>query len=205
MAFSPTNWQRRQNQNNNFSAIVPYDMELQRKESKEFLADLTTRDQRMMQAVLTLVITADSKQGRLIEQVGLVAHDKVVGNGVLSEVDAAPVSKPISQTGSAARIRTTTSPPSFPTTWSCSARRARSSWPTGEDVNGQHHIAVQVGQVGHDLVLDIVGVVLQEQHPAIAVAHGVAAQGEQGVPGRPHHPRPADDAGCPHPCHHRQD
>ena len=44
-----TNWQRRQNQNNNFSAIVPYDMELQRRESKEFLSDLTTRDQRMMQ------------------------------------------------------------------------------------------------------------------------------------------------------------
>ena len=57
-----TNWQRRQNQNNNFSAIVPYDMELQRRESKEFLSDLTTRDQRMMQAVLTLVITADTKQ-----------------------------------------------------------------------------------------------------------------------------------------------
>ena len=57
-----TSWQRRQNQNNNFSAIVPYDMELQRKESKEFLADLTARDQRMMQAVLTMVITADTKQ-----------------------------------------------------------------------------------------------------------------------------------------------
>lgn len=57
-----TNWQRRQNQNNNFSAIVPYDMELQRKESKEFLNDLTTRDQRMMVAVLTMVITADTKQ-----------------------------------------------------------------------------------------------------------------------------------------------
>ena len=28
-----TNWQRRQNSNNNFSAVVPYDMELQRKES----------------------------------------------------------------------------------------------------------------------------------------------------------------------------
>ena len=41
-----TNWQRRQNANNNFSAVVPYDMELQRKESKEFLDDLTTRDQR---------------------------------------------------------------------------------------------------------------------------------------------------------------
>ena len=57
-----TNWQRRQNANNNFSAIVPYDMELQRKESKEFLDDLTTRDQRMMVAVLTIAITADTKE-----------------------------------------------------------------------------------------------------------------------------------------------
>ena len=57
-----TNWQRRQNANNNFSAVVPYDMELQRKESKEFLDDLTTRDQRMMFAVITLAITADTKE-----------------------------------------------------------------------------------------------------------------------------------------------
>ena len=57
-----TNWQRKQNQNNNFSAVVPYDMELQRKEAKEFLDDLTTRDQRMMFAVITMVITADSKE-----------------------------------------------------------------------------------------------------------------------------------------------
>ena len=57
-----TNWQRRQNANNNFSAVVPYDMELQRKESKEFLDDLTTRDQRMMLAVITMVITADDKK-----------------------------------------------------------------------------------------------------------------------------------------------
>jgi hypothetical protein len=57
-----TNWQRRQNQNNNFSAVVPYDMEQQRKESKEFLDDLTTRDQRMMFAVLTMVHIADSKE-----------------------------------------------------------------------------------------------------------------------------------------------
>ena len=56
------NWQRRQNSNNNFSAVVPYDMELQRKESKEFLDDLTTRDQRMMFAVITMVITADTKE-----------------------------------------------------------------------------------------------------------------------------------------------
>lgn len=57
-----TNWQRRQNANNNFSAVVPYDMELQRKETKEFLDDLTTRDQRMMLGILTLVLTADTKE-----------------------------------------------------------------------------------------------------------------------------------------------
>ena len=56
-----TNWQRRQNNNNNFSVVIPYDMELQRKESKEFLDDLTTRDQRMMFAVMTIVLTADTK------------------------------------------------------------------------------------------------------------------------------------------------
>jgi hypothetical protein len=55
-----TNWQRRQVQNNNFSAVIPYDMELQRKESREFLNDLTTRDQRMMFAVITMVLTADT-------------------------------------------------------------------------------------------------------------------------------------------------
>ena len=57
-----TNWQRRQNSNNNFSAVIPYDMELQRRESKEFLNDLTARDQRMMFAVMTVVITADTKE-----------------------------------------------------------------------------------------------------------------------------------------------
>ena len=57
-----TNWQRRQNANNNFSATVPYDMEQQKKEMKEFLDDLTTRDQRMMFAVLTMVHTADTKE-----------------------------------------------------------------------------------------------------------------------------------------------
>lgn len=57
-----TNWQRKQNENNNFSAVVPYDMEQQRKELKEFLDDITTRDQRMMFAVITMVHTADTKK-----------------------------------------------------------------------------------------------------------------------------------------------
>ena len=63
-----TNWQRKQNQNNNFSAVIPYDLEQQRKESKEFLDDLTIRDQRMMFAVLTMVHTADSKSSSTMIQ-----------------------------------------------------------------------------------------------------------------------------------------
>ena len=57
-----TNWQRRQNSNQNFSAVVPYDLEQQRKETREMLDDLTTRDQRMFYAVVTLVHLADSKE-----------------------------------------------------------------------------------------------------------------------------------------------
>ena len=57
-----TNWQRKQNQNNNFSATVPYDMELQLKETTEFIRDLQERDQRMMLSTLTLVHMADSKE-----------------------------------------------------------------------------------------------------------------------------------------------
>lgn len=56
------NWQRRQNANNNFTAMLPYDMELQRNETREFLEDLTARDKRMMFAVMTVVHMADSKK-----------------------------------------------------------------------------------------------------------------------------------------------
>lgn len=57
-----TNWQRRQNENNNFSAVIPYDMERQREESKEFLDDLMTRDQRMFLGTITIVHTANTKE-----------------------------------------------------------------------------------------------------------------------------------------------
>lgn len=57
-----TNWQRKQNANNNFSAIIPYDMEQQRNESKDFLDDLTLRDQKMFLSVLTIVITDETKE-----------------------------------------------------------------------------------------------------------------------------------------------
>ena len=56
-----TRWQQKQNSNNNFSARVPYDLEQLRNEATEFLDDLTSRDQRMMFATVTLVHFADSK------------------------------------------------------------------------------------------------------------------------------------------------
>ena len=57
-----TRWQHRQTQNANFSALIPFDLEQQRQESREFLSDLTARDQRMMFVVLTIVHLADSKE-----------------------------------------------------------------------------------------------------------------------------------------------
>ncbi len=68
-----TNWQRRQNNNNNFSAVIPYDMEQQRQESKEFLDDLTTRDQRMFVCVLTMVLVADTKEQLDLDTESLLA------------------------------------------------------------------------------------------------------------------------------------
>ncbi len=56
-----TNWQRKQNANNNFSAVIPYDMEQARKEAKETLNDVTARDQMLMEGTLTILLIADTK------------------------------------------------------------------------------------------------------------------------------------------------
>lgn len=55
-----TRWQQRQNDKNNFTASIPYELEQLRGETKEFFSDLTERDQRMIFAVVTLVHIADS-------------------------------------------------------------------------------------------------------------------------------------------------
>ena len=55
-------WQKSQNENNNFSAEIPYELQKQREESKEFLDDLVTRDQKMFLATITIVHTADTKE-----------------------------------------------------------------------------------------------------------------------------------------------
>lgn len=57
-----TRWQRRANNSNNFSAAIPYDLELMRTEAREYMDDLTNRDQRMIFATLTLVHLTDSKK-----------------------------------------------------------------------------------------------------------------------------------------------
>ena len=54
-------WQRKQNQANNFSSVIPYDMEQQRTETTEFLNDLSARDQRMLFTLVSIVHLADSK------------------------------------------------------------------------------------------------------------------------------------------------
>ena len=55
-----TRWQQRQNARNNFTAVIPYELEQQRAETKEFLDDLSTRDQRMVYANVTLLHMADT-------------------------------------------------------------------------------------------------------------------------------------------------
>lgn len=55
-----TRWQRRQNENYNFSADPPYDLRQMREVAKAYLDDLTTRDQRMMLVTITLTHLADS-------------------------------------------------------------------------------------------------------------------------------------------------
>lgn len=62
IATNIANYSRRQVANNNFAGSIPYDMERQQEEIKEFLDDLTVRDEKMMLVNITLVHLADSKE-----------------------------------------------------------------------------------------------------------------------------------------------
>lgn len=53
-------WQQKQSRRKLPSTPIPYDLEQQRKEVREFLDDLMNRDQRMMYVTMTIVHTADS-------------------------------------------------------------------------------------------------------------------------------------------------
>lgn len=55
-----SNWQRRQNQNNNFSAVLPFNFENRRKELDEYYNDLNNRNQRMYLGLVTALHFADT-------------------------------------------------------------------------------------------------------------------------------------------------
>ncbi|NLD19147.1 MAG: TraE family protein [Clostridiales bacterium] len=55
-----SNWQRRQNQNNNFSAVLPFTFENRRKELDEYYNDLNNRNQRMYLGLVTVLHFADT-------------------------------------------------------------------------------------------------------------------------------------------------
>ena len=57
-----SNWQRRQNQNNNFTASLPFHYENRRKELNEYYDDLNNRNQRMYLGLVTVLHFADSKE-----------------------------------------------------------------------------------------------------------------------------------------------
>lgn len=56
------NYIRKQSENNNFFASIPFDMEQQEQEAREFLNDLMTRDQRMFLGLITIVFIADTEK-----------------------------------------------------------------------------------------------------------------------------------------------
>lgn len=94
-----TSWQRRQNANNNYSAVIPYNLEQQRNESKDFLVDLTTRDQRMFLVILTMIHTAESKEqlDNDTESLLTVARKNLCQFGILrfQQLDALNTALPI--------------------------------------------------------------------------------------------------------------
>ena len=72
-----TNWQRKQNENQNFSAIIPYDMQQQREEAREVMEDLTVRDMKMTFVVITMVHTAETKEQLDLDTEALLAIGRV--------------------------------------------------------------------------------------------------------------------------------
>ena len=58
---SITRWQKSQNKNENFSAIIPPNLKNEQKEARAFLNELTQNDQKMNEAIITIVLTARDK------------------------------------------------------------------------------------------------------------------------------------------------
>ena len=55
-----TRWQTRQNNNNNFSAEIPYEFRQMREVVAEYQDDITLNDQRIMLTTTTIIHMADT-------------------------------------------------------------------------------------------------------------------------------------------------
>ncbi len=79
------NWQRRQNMNNNFSAVLPYDEEMAIRELKNYLEDINVNDQKMLLTVMTIVHTAETKEQLDVDTAAIkaLARDRNCGLSVL--------------------------------------------------------------------------------------------------------------------------
>lgn len=77
---------RKQAENNNFLASIPYDLEQQQSEAREFLNDLMTRDQRMFLAIITVIVTADTEKEleNITEGITTTARKNLCQLGMLS-------------------------------------------------------------------------------------------------------------------------
>ena len=62
VSTNATNWQQRQTYNGNFSAVLPYQYTNQQNTLTEYDNDIASRNQKMMQVVLTIVHTAETKE-----------------------------------------------------------------------------------------------------------------------------------------------
>lgn len=80
-----TNYIRKQSENNNFLASVPYDIEQQEQEARDFLNDLMTRDQRMFLGLITVVFIADTEKEleNITEAILTIARKNLCQFGIL--------------------------------------------------------------------------------------------------------------------------
>ena len=72
-----TNWQRRQNANNNFSATVPYDMEQQKKEMKEFLEKSINNSKGIYRALVGQSLWMMMKRLKKEKEIGVIVKEKM--------------------------------------------------------------------------------------------------------------------------------
>ena len=75
-----TNWQRRQNANNNFSAVIPYDMELQRKEAKRRIDAFRTLTTESLAVFIPFKVQEIMDKGGIYFGENAISHNLIMVN-----------------------------------------------------------------------------------------------------------------------------